>query len=204
MEVDWNLIFWDVDTQADFMLPEGKLYVPGAEKIIPTLAKLTNWAAQRHVLVVASADAHQPGDEEFSQYPPHCLAGTPGQKKILETSLAPQFTIPNRGGAELPDAELYRQIVLEKQKFDVFTNPNTEAFLAQLGRPEIVLYGVVTEICVCAAARGLLSRKYRVTVLEDAIRHLDAEKGRAFLNEVRQRGGGVATAEQLLSASTAA
>jgi nicotinamidase/pyrazinamidase len=202
--VNPNLVFWDVDTQADFMLPEGRLYVPGAETIIPTLAKLTSWAEQHQVLVVASADAHQPGDEEFSQYPPHCLAGTPGQRKIPQTSLTPQFTIPNRAGAELPAVARFPQIVLEKQKFDVFSNPNTEALLGQLGKPEIVLYGVVTEICVSAAGRGLLSRNYRVTVLEDAIRHLDADKGRAFLNEVRQRGGGVATAEQLLSASAAA
>jgi nicotinamidase/pyrazinamidase len=168
--VDRNLIFWDVDTQVDFMLPEGKLYVPGAETIIPTLAKLTNWAAQHEVLAIASADALQPGDEEFRQYPPHCLAGTPGQKKIPETSLTPQFTIPDRYGAGLPDIARYQQIVIEKQKFDVFTNPNTEAFLAQLGKPQIVLYGVVTEICVSAAARGLLDRGYRVTVVEDAIR----------------------------------
>src|SRR5271157_4031093 len=112
IRVDAGLMFWDVDTQVDFMLPEGKLYVPGAERIIPTLARLTNWAAQHQVRVIASADAHQPGDEEFSLYPPHCLAGTPGQKKIPETSLTPQFTIPNRHGAEFPDAERYPQIVI--------------------------------------------------------------------------------------------
>jgi nicotinamidase/pyrazinamidase len=199
-----KLIFWDVDTQVDFMLPGGRLYVPGAETIIPTLARLTNWAAQRGVLVVASADAHQPGDEEFSQYPPHCLADTLGQKKIPETSLTAQFTIPNRREAGLPDAEQYQQIVLEKQKFDVFTNPNTEAFLASLGKPEVALYGVVAEICVAAAGRGLLDRGYRVTVVEDAIRHLDREKGHAFLEEVRGRDGRVVAAEQLLSSSAAA
>jgi len=194
-------MFWDVDTQADFMLPQGKLYVPGAEAIIPTLAKLTNWAAQQRVLVIASADAHQPGDEEFRLYPPHCLAGTPGQRKIPETSLTPQFIIPNRRGADIADAERYPQIVLEKQEFDVFSNPNTDSLLAQLGKPEIVLYGVVTEICVSAAAQGLLDRGYRVTVVEDAIRRLDAGKGRAFLEEVRRRGGRIVTAGQLLSAA---
>jgi nicotinamidase/pyrazinamidase len=199
-----NLIFWDVDTQVDFMLPEGKLYVPGAETIIPTLAKLTDWAAQHQVLVVASADAHQPDDEEFSLYPPHCLAGTPGQKKLPETSRAPQSIIANRSGVELPDPGEYQQIVIEKQRFDVFTNPNTDAFLEKLARPQIVLYGVVTEICVSAAGTGLLDRGYRVSVVEDAIRHLDAEKGRAFLEELRQRGGRVVTAGEVFNSRAAA
>jgi len=196
-----GLIFWDVDTQADFMLPDGRLYVPGAETIIPILARLTNWAAQQQVLVIASTDAHQPNDEEFSLYPPHCLAGTLGQRKIPETTLTPQFTIPNHRQARLPEAGQYRQVVIEKQQFDVFTNANTEAFLARLGKPEIVLYGVVTEICVAAATRGLLDRGYRVTVVEDAIRNLDAKKGRAFLDEVRQRGSRVITADDWLLAA---
>jgi len=196
-----KLIFWDVDTQADFMLPEGKLYVPGAEAIIPTLAGLTQWAVQHHVPVIASADAHQPDDEEFSLYPPHCLAGTPGQRKIPETTLSPQLTIPNRRVVELPRVKRYAQVVLEKQKFDVFTNPNADSLLVQLMRPEVVLYGVVTEICVAAATRGLLDRGCRVSVVEDAIHHLDAGKSRAFLEEVRFRGASTVTAGQLLAAA---
>ena len=183
------------------MLPEGKLYAPGAERIIPTLAQLTNWAAQHDVLIVASADAHQADDEEFGQYPPHCLAGTPGQKKLPATSLVPQFIIPNRVGAELPDVERYQQVVIEKQKFDVFSNPNSEAFLARLAKPEIVLYGVVTEICVAAAGRGLLDRGFRLTVVEDAIQHVDEKQGKAFLDEVRARGGQVLHAGHLLRAA---
>ena len=199
--MDRNLIFWDVDTQVDFMLPEGKLYVSGAETIIPTLARLTNWAAQRDVLVVASTDAHQSDDEEFSLYPPHCLAGTPGQRKIPETTLSPQFTIANRPLTGLPDAWRYRQIIIEKQEFNVFTNPNTDPLLKQLGTPEIVLYGVVTEICVSAATRGLLDRGYRVTLVEDAIQHLDQEKARSFLEELRRHGGQIVAADRWLRAA---
>ena len=92
-----------------FMLPDGKLHVPGAENLIPPLARFTNWALQDNVLVVASADAHLPIDEEFSQYPPHCLAGIQGQLKLQETSLTPQFTITNRPGAELAEVGKYRQ-----------------------------------------------------------------------------------------------
>jgi len=198
--MDHSLIFWDVDTQVDFMLPGGKLYIPGAETIIPTLAKLTRWAASHQVLVIADVDAHQPDEEEFSLYPPHCLVGTPGQKKIPETTLSPQFTIPNRQAA-IPEVDQYRQIVIEKQTIDVFTNPNIEALLARLGKPQIVLYGVVTEICVAAATRGLLDRGYRVTLVEDAIQHLDQEKARFFVEEVRRHGGRIMTAEQWLRAA---
>ena len=42
-----DLILWEVDTQRDFMLPGGKLYVPGAEKLLPNIEKLTDAARRR-------------------------------------------------------------------------------------------------------------------------------------------------------------
>jgi len=41
------MLFWDVDTQLDFMMPGGSLYIAGAEKIIPNLRELTAWAGSR-------------------------------------------------------------------------------------------------------------------------------------------------------------
>src|SRR5690349_24009040 len=86
-----RVIFWDVDTQYDFMRADGKLYVPDAEKVIPNLKRLTDYAHQNDIRVVASADDHSPGDRELSDhpnwrdtFPPHCMRGTPGQKKIPE------------------------------------------------------------------------------------------------------------------------
>src|SRR5205085_6340725 len=96
-----NLLFWDVDTQIDFIQPEGKLYVPGAEEITESLRRLTKAATDVGILIVASTCAHQPGDAEFQQFPPHCLAGTPGQKKIPETLADESYVIPNRK-VELP------------------------------------------------------------------------------------------------------
>ncbi len=183
------MIFWDVDTQIDFMDRNGRLYVPGAESIIPNLSKLTQWAKQHHILVVASMCAHQKDDPEFQQYPPHCLVGTAGQKKIPETLLASQFVIPTRPVDIPKDLLDYDQVIVEKQQLDVFTNPNAEALLAAFGTErEIVLYGVVTEICVACAASGLLDRGYRVTLLQDAVRHLDDAKANATLTEIGKRG----------------
>ena len=192
-------IFWDVDTQVDFLHPGGKLYVPGAEKILPNLGRLTCWAKEHNILIVASADAHREGDEEFAQYPPHCLVGTPGQKKVPETLLDTPAVIPNRSAPLPADPAMTGQVILEKQKFDVFTNPNTEALLERLGRNvEITLYGVVTEICVAAAARGLLGRGYRLRLVRDAVQHLDESKARALLEEVERGGGRLVTTDEVV------
>jgi nicotinamidase/pyrazinamidase len=192
------LLFWDVDTQVDFMHPDGKLYVPGAENVIPNIQRLNTSARQNGVLIISSTDAHQPTDPEFADYPPHCLAGTPGQEKVEGTVLPRHFVIPNRRVDIPQDLMSYDQVIVQKQATDVFTNPNMEALLQRLEQREIVLYGVVTEICVEKAAHGLIRRGYRVNVVEDAIRHLDAAKGRATIDYVLQHGGKTLTTSEAI------
>ncbi len=199
-------IFWDVDTQADFMLPGGKLYVPGAEKIIPNLRRLVDAARQGRVLLVSSACAHTPDDEEFREFPPHCVQGTPGQRKIPETLTTNVFVVPNVAGANLP-AEVAPglQILLEKRKLDVFTNPNAGAVLERVGRafspqePAFTVFGVVTEYCVKYAASGLLDRGRRVEVVADAIETLNATEGKRTLDELVARGARLITTDQALA-----
>jgi nicotinamidase/pyrazinamidase len=193
-----DFLFWDVDTQIDFLSPQGKLYVPGAEGIIPNLGRLTQYAADHGIPIVSSTDAHVENDPEFSQYPPHCLVGTEGQKKVEETLVAGHFIVPNRVIVLPGKIESYPQIVVEKQAFDVFTNPNIDALLRALGRREILLYGVVTEICVDRAARGLIQRGYRVNLVKDAIQHLNPELGSATLDYVRQHHGEILSTDEVL------
>jgi nicotinamidase/pyrazinamidase len=194
-----NFLFWDVDTQVDFLSPQGKLYVPGAENLIPRLQQLTRYAADHGIPIVASTDAHRESDPEFTQYPPHCIVRTEGQRKVEGTVLARHYTVPNRK-IELPaDLPAYAQIIVEKQAFDVFTNPNSDALLKLLGQREIILYGVVTEICVDRAARGLMARGYRVNLVSDAIQALNAEQASATLDFVMAQEGQVVTMDELLA-----
>src|SRR2546430_4919773 len=64
-----RVIFWDVDTQYDFMHADGKLYVPEAERIITNLQRLTNYAHGHGIRIVASADDHVMGHPEISDSP---------------------------------------------------------------------------------------------------------------------------------------
>jgi nicotinamidase/pyrazinamidase len=193
-----RIIFWDVDTQVDFIHPQGKLYVPGAEKLIPNWKRLTDWAAAHGVLILGHMDVHQEDDPEFRLYPPHCLAGTPGHEKIPETVLPRQHRIPNRK-VDLPASlDPYQQVILEKQTLDVFDNPNTGDLLKLVGPvSNIVVYGVVTEICVNLAVQGLQKRGYPVSLVLDATHHLDEAEGKKTLALVERQGARLVTTAEV-------
>jgi len=203
--VSRDVIFWDVDTQRDFMLPGGKLYGSGAEKIIPNLRRLTDRAREGAVFLVSSACAHTPDDEEFRHWPPHCVKGTPGQQKIPETLTGQVWVLPNRPNADWPMSfGEVQQVVLEKQDLDVFSNPNTDELLERLASfakkdAEFAVFGVFIEYCVERAAKGLLDRGRRVALVTDAIQTLDRAKGKQTLDELVGRGARLVTTDQVLA-----
>lgn len=180
-------VFVDVDSQLDFLYPAGALYVPHAERIVPAIAQLNRYAAQRGIPVISTTDAHFEDDPEFRVWPRHGVAGTLGQRKAESTLLELRVTIPNRDG-ELA-IEGAQQIVIEKQTVDVFAAPNLARVLYRLAADRFVVYGVVTEICVLNAARGLLKLGKPVTLVTDAIATLKAEDSTSALAEIRSLGG---------------
>jgi nicotinamidase/pyrazinamidase len=191
-----KMVFFDVDTQLDFLYPAGALYVPGAESIVPQVAALNRHAAETGIPLISTMDAHTENDPEFREWPPHCVAGTAGQQKPAATLLEPRAVIHSkREEFDLKDA---RQILLEKQSVDCFTNANLPALLNVLGAEICVVYGVVTEICVKNAALGLLKSGRNVWLLIDAVRSLDDEKCAWFFREFAAAGGLLTTAQQFV------
>jgi nicotinamidase/pyrazinamidase len=186
-------VLWDVDTQVDFMLPEGKLYVPGAEETASAMARLVEAARAAGIPHVASSDDHELTDEEISEspdfettYPPHCLRGTHGARKVPETEQEDPVPI---GLDPLPERWLRgREFLLLKKHFDVFTNPNTERLLDWLDPDEAIVFGVATDVCDDAAIRGMLDRGRRVRFVEDAARGLDEGRVASCTAAWRERG----------------
>ena len=195
------MILWDVDTQNDFMLPDGKLYVPEAEQTADAMKRLVEAARAAGVVHVASADDHELTDEEISDspdfqttYPPHCLRGTRGARKIPETEQEDPVPITLE-----PIPERYldgREFLLLKKSFDVFTNPNTDRLLQWLDPDEILVFGVATDVCDDAAIRGFLERGRRVTFVEDAARGLDEARVAACTAAWREAGVAFTTVEE--------
>ncbi len=183
-------IFFDIDTQLDFLYPAGALYVPGAERIVPAIARLNRHAAAHGIPVISTTDAHPEDDAEFRTWPPHCVAGTTGQRKAEATLLEKRVVVPNREH----DLSVHgaQQIIVEKQHVDVFTAPNFAGVVERLAADRFVIYGVVTEICVLFAARSLLKYGKPMTIVTDAIAALTAEASERALAEVLAGGGTLA------------
>lgn len=197
-------VLWDVDTQADFVLPGGKLYVPGAEQTAPAMARVVEVARVAGIPHVASADDHLLTDRELSAdpdwrttFPPHCLRGTRGARKIPETE---QHDPVPLGAAPVPEHYLAgREFLLHKSNVDVFTNPHADRLLDLFDPEEVILFGVATDVCNDIAITGLLARGRRVVFVEDAARALD--ESRVAVCTARWREGGVefTTADRVAS-----
>lgn len=206
-----RVIFWDVDTQHDFMKADGTLYVPEAEHIIPNLKKLTDYAHANGYRIVASADDHVREHPEISDrpdwqstFPPHCMRGTPGQKKIPETTLRDPLVVepfpaePAALGARVRSHP--GDVLLHKHRFDVFTNPNAVTVLEAIDPDDVVLYGVATDVCDKAAIEGLLERRphTRLFAVTDAMKPLDKAVGEQLLKEWGERGVRLVRTEEVV------
>lgn len=208
-----STLCWDVDTQADFIMSDGKLAVPGAEALIGNLGRLTDWAHRAGIRIVATADDHDVGHAEISDdanwqttFPPHCMRGTEGQRRIAATTLRNPLVIQ-----PVPlDADAVRRsvldhdgdILLNKPGTDVFRwNPNAATVLDALAPDRIVVYGVATDFCTRAAIEGLarLRPDAELIVVTDAIRGIDQAKSDAYVNDWAAKGVRLRTTSEVVA-----
>jgi nicotinamidase/pyrazinamidase len=186
------MIFFDVDTQRDFMESTGALYVPDAEAIRARIGELLRIAGKRGITTISSRCSHQADDPEFEIFPPHCIEDSPGAERIFtDLPELPRIVISADAPSD-PDAilEAKTHYLVEKRAFDLFTN----AWLAEMRRKgtfkdeECVVFGVATDYCVRACALGLASAGARVLLIEDAIRGVSEETTRSTMKELRDAG----------------
>lgn len=174
-------VFFDVDTQLDFLFPAGALYVPGAEKIAPALAELTKFAAENEIQIVSTLDSHTEDDPEFKIWKPHCVIGTQGHQKYSRTITQ-------------------KQIFVAKHTIDVFESERLQQVIDELQAERYVVYGLATDYCVRTAALGLLKHGARVEVVTDAIKGINSRKTDSILQEIEEKRGFLTTTQGVFTA----
>ena len=204
-------LFWDVDTQLDFMSPGGSLPVPGAGALRPYLARLTAGARAAGLTIVHTADDHELSDPEIAEtgadfvdtFPPHCLRHTPGATRVPETAAAGDAVeIPWDGaGYDETAVAAASELVLHKKRFDAFSNPAAARILRTLQPERVVVYGVALDVCDRYAVEGMLALDagFEIVVVEDAVAAIDKARGEELLAEWAQRGVRVTTTDEVLA-----
>ena len=201
-------IFWNVDTQYDFMKPDGKLSIAGATAIEGNLEYLTAIAADRSIKVVNTADYHSAASRELSAapdfkttFPPHCLAGTKGAEFIDATKPANPYVIDWKDQSFDPaKVQQHRNIVVYKDEFDAFHPtgaPHTEKVLREINADRAIVYGVATNVCVDFAVKGLLQRGLGVYVPTDAIKELPGLSLVTVLDSWKDLGAHLVTTKEV-------
>lgn len=165
--------FFDIDTQNDFVVPGGALYGAGAERVIPAVGALNRYAGDHGIPLISTMCAHKPDSLEFAVWKPHCIVGTPGQQKPLETMLG----------------DPKKQIIVEKDDLDMFGNPEVVPLLNRLEIDDCYVYGVFTEFCVKCAIMGLLKTGRKVSLVTEATAHLDPVEGERVIAGFIAAGG---------------
>ncbi len=199
-------IFYDVDTQRDFLLPDGKCPLPGAAQIVPMLALITDLAREAGVKVVCSIDHHAPDDPMLRSnggpYPDHCIVGTPGEKKIDETAPLNPLFLDNK---EYSPQEIQKvlhhagEIIFDRQQFESFVrSAHARTALRLLLQPfaDVVIYGVYSEVCVDRVITELIGLGPKLHVVSDAIASAGADQA-DFRGKWTQRGVQLITFEEL-------
>lgn len=179
-----NCLFWNVDTQIDFVYPRGKLYVKGAEDLRPQWKELTMLAKDNSIRVVNTADYHFPYSAELdaspdyiTTFPEHCMVNSRGADFIKETDPEDAVIFDwNKKYLITPEyfeRNVHRNFIIRKDEFDVFAgNPYSKSILKYLNPKTVVVYGVSTNVGVDASVRGLVKKVKKVYVVEDAIKEL--------------------------------
>jgi len=159
-----------IDMANDFVYPGGVIadaggagYQQRAQQIIAPLARLLGAARQAGVAVVYATDAHTPADSELRKWPPHAMAGT--WNAAIVAGLAPQ---PG-------------DVVLGKQTYSPFFNPEFERTLKERGITRLYVTGLHTDCCARHTSGDAFQRGYDLVWVGDALQAFTEEAHRAGL-----------------------
>lgn len=202
-------IFWDVDTQFDFMKPEGALYVPGAEGIIDRVSEVRRFALDHGYSILSDIDWHRMDNPEISEkpdmkttFPPHCMAGQPGTERVGYLGQVPIDYV------EIDEADMEKlqklvqkdqfHIVIRKESLNVFDNPNTHKLVDMVNPEHVVAFGVALDCCVYYVLTELAKHKgVKLSLLKDATKGLQTRPDKDIYDELRKAGVEITTFEEI-------
>jgi len=160
-----------IDMLNDFVHPNGVLYSPLSARTIPHIKERLLFAREKGLSIFYICDSHLKSDREFDRFPPHCVKGTWGAQIVDE--LAPR------------DGER----IIEKRRYSGFLGTDLDISLKELGVNELIITGVVTNICVLYTSYDARMLGYKVVIPRNCVASFSEELHRFALNELENTLG---------------
>ncbi len=142
-----------VDMLNYFASPEGRVYLPSTSVIIPKIAKLLSHWRSKGATVVYTQHCHI-GSEDL---------GMLGRffSDFIRCGKKESEIIP--GLSPLPGERVFR-----KNTYDAFYNTDLDEFLRSRSVEQVLITGVLTQMCCETTARSAFVRGYEVYIPADA------------------------------------
>ena len=174
-----------VDMLNEFCKPGGAMVLPGYETLVPPQKRILAAARQCGCPVLWVVDTHRRNvrqDREFLKRTVHCVEGGWGAQVIDD--LEP-----------LPD-----DIYIVKRRYSAFFNTDLDLTLRDLRVEMVVVFGVVTNICVRSTVHDAFFLGYQVVVPEDCVAATGPREQASSLYDIATHFGIVTDSQQMVAA----
>ncbi len=157
-----------VDMQNDF-IAGGSMAVAGSETLIDLVNSYIQVFKNKKRPIFASRDFHPANHISFisngGQWPPHCVADTPGANFHPSLQLPEDTIIISKGTSA------------DREGYSALEDTVLHSNLQQENISRVFVCGLATDYCVHASAKDLLLAGYAVVVLSDAIKAVNVQPG---------------------------
>lgn len=145
----------------------GKFGGERTQAVVPCIERLLEHARKNSIPVIYIKDAHSEDDKELEIWGMHAMKGTEEAQIIPE--LAPQ-----------PD-----DYVLEKTTYFVFHETGLDDLLKGIDVDEVIITGLLTDICVKLAAAEAFVRGYNIIIPKDCVNAVSEDVHQLALKEMK-------------------
>lgn len=170
-----------VDMLNDFCKEGGLMVLKEGAEIIEPIKELIATARKKNLLIIYINDCHRADktDKEFLKRSPHCIDGTWGAVVIDE--LKP----------------MEHDFCIKKRRFSGFYQTDLDQVLRDYGIENLIVTGVVTNICVRSTCHDAFFRNYGVIVPEDCVRATGQREQESTLWDIETHFGSVTTSDMV-------
>ena len=172
-----------VDMVYDFAHPDGLVYYPQNEAILPKIKQLLDVTRKHDVLNIFVADSHREHkyDKELTMVRKHCLAGT--------------------GGDELMDSlefDEVKEFKINKRRYSSFYGTDLDLILREHRVENTIIVGTKTNCCIRSTVHDAYYLNYNVFVVRDCVATNDDVVNEVHLTDIDKYYGTVLSLDETI------